>query len=285
MTAMTLWVRPCRVLAPPHPLQHRHPPQLPQRDTQGPEQLRMDRTAACGQHPSGVCWSDLRPQTLCSPPRGKDTVSKQRQDDEVKGREHAFADAALRLDPVIHHCVPVLSRQDLRRASTTDTPAGPPRHARTLRYTSPHVIPYTRTRTLPQHTCSQGPWAHVHAHAQPDACGRGSPRRERLPRPFLQKSFRKDPAANWVGPQQGDLLSQSMAARLSAATWKGRAGQNTAGGARRGPSCELRNQAAGREPAVTASQPGHRGSGRARSSGLCPPLPATWAGAAAILAP
>lgn len=46
----------------------------------------------------------------------KDTVSKQRQDDEVAGREHAFADSTLRLDPVVHHGVPVLPGQDLRKS-------------------------------------------------------------------------------------------------------------------------------------------------------------------------
>lgn len=49
----------------------------------------------------------------------KDTVSKQRQDDEIKGREHAFADSTLRLDPVVHHRVPVLPGQDLQREGST----------------------------------------------------------------------------------------------------------------------------------------------------------------------
>lgn len=43
----------------------------------------------------------------------KDTVTKQRQDDEVNGGEHPRADAALRLYPVVHHRVPVFPRQDL----------------------------------------------------------------------------------------------------------------------------------------------------------------------------
>ena len=45
--------------------------------------------------------------------RCKDTVTEQCQDNEVNGGEHPRADAALRLYPVVHHCVPVFPRQDL----------------------------------------------------------------------------------------------------------------------------------------------------------------------------
>lgn len=45
--------------------------------------------------------------------REKDTVSEQREDDEVDGGEHATPHSSLRFDPVIHHCIPVLSSQNL----------------------------------------------------------------------------------------------------------------------------------------------------------------------------
>lgn len=47
--------------------------------------------------------------------RGKDTVSKQREDDEVDRGEHATAHSSLRFDPMIHHCIPVLSCQNLQQ--------------------------------------------------------------------------------------------------------------------------------------------------------------------------
>jgi len=45
----------------------------------------------------------------------EDTVPEEREDDEVDGGEHPSADAPLGLDPVVHHGVPVLAGQDLRR--------------------------------------------------------------------------------------------------------------------------------------------------------------------------
>lgn len=39
----------------------------------------------------------------------EDTVSKEREDDEVDRGEHAAANTSLRLDPVIHHGIPVLA--------------------------------------------------------------------------------------------------------------------------------------------------------------------------------
>lgn len=56
----------------------------------------------------GEAGPDQALSTLHPAPQ-KDTISKQRQDNEVKGGEHAFADSTLRFDPVVHHCVPVLS--------------------------------------------------------------------------------------------------------------------------------------------------------------------------------
>ena len=44
---------------------------------------------------------------------GKDTVSKQSQHDEVDGGPHPVLHAPLGSDPVVHHLVPVLARQDL----------------------------------------------------------------------------------------------------------------------------------------------------------------------------
>lgn len=54
-----------------------------------------------------------------------DTVSEEREDDEVDGREHAAADASLGLDPVVHDGVPVLASQNLRRGSQTDAVTRP----------------------------------------------------------------------------------------------------------------------------------------------------------------
>lgn len=45
----------------------------------------------------------------------EDTVSKQREHDEVDRGEHAAANASLRLDPVVHDGVPVLASQNLRK--------------------------------------------------------------------------------------------------------------------------------------------------------------------------
>lgn len=51
---------------------------------------------------------------------GADTVSEEREDDEVDGGEHAAADASLRLDAVVHDGVPVLAGQDLRKTDESD---------------------------------------------------------------------------------------------------------------------------------------------------------------------
>lgn len=44
----------------------------------------------------------------------KDTVPEEGEDDEVDGGEHPRVDTALRLDPVVHHSIPVLPSQDLQ---------------------------------------------------------------------------------------------------------------------------------------------------------------------------
>ncbi|TNN59701.1 hypothetical protein EYF80_030072 [Liparis tanakae] len=51
----------------------------------------------------------------CSSSLKEDTVPEEREDDEVDGGEHPSADAPLGLDPVVHHGVPVLAGQNLRR--------------------------------------------------------------------------------------------------------------------------------------------------------------------------
>lgn len=48
----------------------------------------------------------------------EDTVSKQREHDEVNRGPHAGLDSPLRANTVVHHLVPVLPRQDLRKHST-----------------------------------------------------------------------------------------------------------------------------------------------------------------------
>lgn len=50
---------------------------------------------------------------------GEDTVSKEREDDEVDRGEHATANASLRLDPVVHDRIPVLAGQDLRETEVS----------------------------------------------------------------------------------------------------------------------------------------------------------------------
>lgn len=47
----------------------------------------------------------------------KDTVAKQGKHNEVDGRPHAWADPALGADPIVHHLIPVLTRQDLHKAN------------------------------------------------------------------------------------------------------------------------------------------------------------------------
>lgn len=42
-----------------------------------------------------------------------DTVSKQRQDDEVDGGEHAAPNASLGLNAMVHDGIPVFTRQNL----------------------------------------------------------------------------------------------------------------------------------------------------------------------------
>lgn len=48
----------------------------------------------------------------------EDTVSKECEDDEVDGGEHATPNASLRLDAVVHHSVPVLAGQNLGKTGT-----------------------------------------------------------------------------------------------------------------------------------------------------------------------
>lgn len=43
----------------------------------------------------------------------EDTVSEEREHNEVDGGEHSPAHTPRRLNPVVHHRIPVLARQDL----------------------------------------------------------------------------------------------------------------------------------------------------------------------------
>lgn len=43
----------------------------------------------------------------------KDTVSKKSEDDKVDRGEHSTMDTPLGFNPMIHHCIPVFSRQYL----------------------------------------------------------------------------------------------------------------------------------------------------------------------------
>lgn len=45
----------------------------------------------------------------------KDTVPKQCKNNEVDRRPHARLNPSLRSNPIVHHFVPVLSSQDLRK--------------------------------------------------------------------------------------------------------------------------------------------------------------------------
>lgn len=49
------------------------------------------------------------------PDAKEDTVSKEREHDEVNRGEHAAANTSLRLDPVVHDSIPVLASQNLRK--------------------------------------------------------------------------------------------------------------------------------------------------------------------------
>lgn len=51
----------------------------------------------------------------------KDTVSKQSEHNEVDGGPHAGPHSSLRTNAIVHHLVPVLSRQDLRKHMTFST--------------------------------------------------------------------------------------------------------------------------------------------------------------------
>lgn len=44
-----------------------------------------------------------------------DTVPKQGEDDEIDGGPHARANTSLGADAIVHHLVPVLTRQDLQK--------------------------------------------------------------------------------------------------------------------------------------------------------------------------
>ena len=48
----------------------------------------------------------------------EDTVAEECEHDEEDGEDHALVDPSLRLDPVIHHHVPILSCQDLPDTNT-----------------------------------------------------------------------------------------------------------------------------------------------------------------------
>lgn len=56
-----------------------------------------------------------------------DTVSKQGEDDEIDGGPHARANTSLGADAIVHHLVPVLTRQDLqeKQASSSVTSSSP----------------------------------------------------------------------------------------------------------------------------------------------------------------
>lgn len=63
-----------------------------------------------------------------------DTVPKQGEDDEIDGGPHARANTSLGADAIVHHLVPVLTRQDLQEKQTSSSvtctfssPGQPPR--------------------------------------------------------------------------------------------------------------------------------------------------------------
>ena len=51
----------------------------------------------------------------------KDTVSKEREHNEIDRGEHAAANPSLRLDPVVHDGVPILSSQNLSKTELNKT--------------------------------------------------------------------------------------------------------------------------------------------------------------------
>lgn len=53
----------------------------------------------------------------------KDTVSEQREHDEVDGGPHAGLHSSLRANPVVHHLIPVLSCEDLIKGKQQTTPS------------------------------------------------------------------------------------------------------------------------------------------------------------------
>ena len=61
-----------------------------------------------------TCWSM---QALQEKPFKKDTVSKQGEHNEIDSWPHAWADPTLGADPIVHHLIPVLTRQDLHKAN------------------------------------------------------------------------------------------------------------------------------------------------------------------------
>lgn len=81
--------------------------------------LRRVSKQACvkGINPHVTDDTQVRPVTVLQHSlffrQEKDTVSKQREDDEVDGGEHATPHSSLRFDPMIHHRIPVLSSQNL----------------------------------------------------------------------------------------------------------------------------------------------------------------------------
>lgn len=50
----------------------------------------------------------------------EDTVSKQRENDEVNRGEHAAANPSLRLDPMVHDSVPVLTCENLKKTNGSE---------------------------------------------------------------------------------------------------------------------------------------------------------------------
>lgn len=52
----------------------------------------------------------------------EDTVSKECEDYEIDGGEHAAVNASLRLNAMVHHSVPVLTSQDLSTRGESEWP-------------------------------------------------------------------------------------------------------------------------------------------------------------------
>lgn len=79
-----------------------------------------------------------------------DTVPKQGEDDEIDGGPHARANASLGADAVVHHLVPILTRQDLQKESQQICHQPPSHHL-----DSP-INPFQTGQELSMKTCSTG---------------------------------------------------------------------------------------------------------------------------------